>query len=756
MGACEGDGTFSDRYEEAASALGNARASITVGSCLYLVLNSASGDLTDDAVARRQPFLCDCLRLFAGAETESGTFHALSTGSLSTLPPSMVEALTADPDVVKTIIEFVLASADNEAGGADSSGANNNNDAGDRSDAKNRSVAAHLAASCLHAVDLRAMVSLSGDVRQTLVGTAAKFHLLSSYPLIELVLLFLLRLRRAALSMKGGGESSSKSKAKGFVRIIDSALFPHVRKRLLQLSSFLVVGNGSNRRGGGESAVTFPDWVRECIVAAQEDSESACGVSSYGVNGLYRPAEDASGAEVLGTRIAEVKWIDVSNGGLSFFAIQKASHRRNDGVDMLSPESCYAGRTAIYIGFEDLKKSGEDEDQQFAPKISFSMDDAAITLDLSLDWWNQNPCLAMEHSVGRPSMASLISVGSSKIVDLQGGEEAPVERQKNALKIFVKRDAFLDFLMSLRKGGAFLSSTDDDSSLVTSPGRPRTTTQKKQKQPAGGGEQDVTRTRAIELCTKDVVGLIAPSVNNVRSMEQNRAVLNADKESADASVAHSFGNGSSNSGHDHRRKRLAETSVNEGNSQEQETPSPPKPTKRPRKEAENTEGVSSAAEVTPLALNRAPGKDAVQLADANPPGSPPMGPAIDTPRISRLRSGAAGLQSLSALCFAASDDAAGEPRIAAADSTRAEDTAELVLGIDAALANAADAMNTLGRLAGRLAAIKGGGVSGDVVNSLSWVHDAQAEVRARNGAWLARRERVEEQLSKRLLESFTK
>ena len=188
--------------------------------------------------------------------------------------------------------------------------------------------------------------------------------------------------------------------------------------------------------------------------------------------------------------------------------------------------------------------------------------------------------------------------------------------------------------------------------------------------------------------------------------------------------------------------------------------SPAKNQKRPR-----MQGDKKVAEVTPPPVNfiryAAPG-DHRQHCDAMVPSSIRRLQQLPILDVRSPASNCTSLRSISALCFAAASDECINgaplslpPSLRSPDAAlKGEDTAEMILAMDGAIGNLADAMNTVVHLVNCIGGAKGATVSCDLMESLGWVQDMQKRTLSASQNWTTRREKIDENLQSLLIRTL--
>ena len=273
---------FSVVFEEALGAYGPTKAEKVITVSMYLVLQSVSQNVSNATQSRRQMFLIDCLSFFAGTDTVPGIFRCLgSSGKEEGRDhfPCTFSLILSDADIVISLCQLVAGLAGPIPINAD------------QDHIESRGVAGALAAACLHSVDMRSVIGLvhspksAPSLQEALVELAAKVHLLPMHPLVELALLFIVRLRQAAAAIctsSPDNERESENHGSDLIEtnFLDSALLPPIRDRLLLLESSLI----TNSHKSGLRSSTFPVWARECFSQVQQNIDLS--VASFKCNGI--------------------------------------------------------------------------------------------------------------------------------------------------------------------------------------------------------------------------------------------------------------------------------------------------------------------------------------------------------------------------------------------------------------------------------------------------------------------------------------
>ena len=333
--------------------------------------------------AERARMLCTCLRFFAGAEDLVGFFKVIS-GRGKASPKALLKVLS-DPDIVGQLLRAI------EPG------------EGGRAEKNARVVAGNLAQACLALADPRRFVEMrllsdendfeSDAALSSLLKVASSLHKMDSYSAKELVLLFLVRVRRrlSLIAASKTRDAAHRRTAELQLHWFDSSFPMRIREKLSQMNLQFPAAR-SDARFGRERETQFRSWSRLCL------TEMTQQVVSFECIGVYRyvPMSDS-----LGTRIREVPFVDVNDDNLSFFVVRSGVGER-DMLDCASSTECgshedkkswfpsgdfsaenvYGGLELVQVSFKDwVERVGDQPTEQ--PIVYCNEDDCSISIRLS-------------------------------------------------------------------------------------------------------------------------------------------------------------------------------------------------------------------------------------------------------------------------------------------------------------------------------------------------------------------------------------
>lgn len=259
------------------------------------------------------------------------------------------------------------------------------------------------------------------DHLTTLVEALPQMH---SYPVMELVLAFLLKFRFHVLaSIEKLSEENEKTKCIDFVRRLFSEIPTNVVDGIEYMDpplprDVLDKLHGSRKvETMSRSRNDFVTWSRSVVIKMH-----CPNASFFSCNGIYAPHH----AEDIGTQIAKIKWVDVNKYSISFFHCSNMSNEKTEDAQSCS---LFPRHKLITIPYGHL--AGKSNRGLLCDK------DCALTLPIS------SPKFA------RSELQELITHGSNCGGKRLNEAEKKSQNQSNltpsCIKIFIKRSEYAKF-----------------------------------------------------------------------------------------------------------------------------------------------------------------------------------------------------------------------------------------------------------------------------------------------------------------------
>jgi len=248
-----------------------------------------------------------------------------------------------------------------------------------------------LSSSPAHSSPSTSISSAVGDLHKL----AASSSTMDSYPKVELLLLFLVRVRKILLAVSLDGAKDSRQKiANATLKNLDKSFASAYRKKMSRLNMHAP----SNSDMGESDGLSFCSWARECTKQGNEY------VRTFGCKAVF----NLKNHDDFGPRIQDVDSVHINRSSLSFFVVGAGTRDEEDTLrttdssiteddtdgenataatstrrDRLSIERLYGTTKLVEMHFEDW--GGQGGDSAVNRPIAYVTEVGAITIYLSSD-----------------------------------------------------------------------------------------------------------------------------------------------------------------------------------------------------------------------------------------------------------------------------------------------------------------------------------------------------------------------------------